>query len=113
MRVLIGALLLGCCVWQTHQRAQAWRSDEALFAAAVRVAPALPRPALNYGVALVKRGAVDEGLTWTLRAAALADAQHDPRRKAEAITHLQWINVVAGLPCYLPPSPSWCAVASL
>ena len=108
MRGLVGALLLCACVGATHTRSRAWRSNEALFLSAVRVAPDLPRPALNYGVALLRAGRVEDGLGWTIRAAELADAQQDRTRRAEAVAALQWFHIRAGLPCYDGPSRSWC-----
>lgn len=77
-RVLLGALVLGLCAWRTTDRAQDWRSDEALWASAVVSAPALPRPALNLAVAVGRLGRWEESVAWTVRADAL---MRDPRRR--------------------------------
>lgn len=76
MRVLVGALVLVLCAWRTHDRAMDWRSDEALWSAAVVSAPDLPRPALSLGMAYARLGHWEQSAAWTGRAADLA---HDPR----------------------------------
>lgn len=71
MRAL-GIVLLAGCVVLTHVQMAVWRSPVALWAHVAAVSPALPRPALNYGVALLdtdRRGAV----LWMVRAGELAE----------------------------------------
>ena len=55
-----------------------WRSNVTLWGHAVQMAPLKPRPALNYAVALIARGDLDQGERWLLRAFALAGQSHIP-----------------------------------
>lgn len=107
MRVLVAALLLGLCAVRTVAQLETWRSDEALWRRAVVVSPHLPRPALNLGVALVRRGLVSEGTHWTVRAAELSEASPETRRKARAF--LTWIDVMHAPICDQPSVSRWCA----
>lgn len=78
LRVLLGALLLLLCAYRTHERSQAWRSDEALWSSAVTSSPSLPRPALNLAVAFGRQTQWDKAIQWTAHAIALTKA--DPAR---------------------------------
>lgn len=78
LRLALVAVGLGLSVWATHARAQDWRSDEALWRAAVTTTPEQPRPALNLAKALGRLGRLPEDAQWTARAAALVVA--DPVR---------------------------------
>ena len=73
MRVLIAALVLGLCAAGSHARVQDWRSDEALWRAAISVSET-PRGLLNLAVALGARSADDEARMWTIRAMTHAEA---------------------------------------
>ena len=76
MRVLVGVLVLCLCAWRAHDRSQDWRSDEALWRAAVTSAPAQPRPALNLAVAYARLGQWEASIEWTQRAVHLMSPTH-------------------------------------
>lgn len=67
VRVLIGALILASCAVQTAQRVRVWRSDEALWTAAVAVAPTT-RALINLAAALARQGRWEEAHLWLHRA---------------------------------------------
>lgn len=68
MRIYVGALLLLLCAWRTHERAQAWRSDVALWTAAVASSPEHSRPSLNLAMAYARLGQWSEASFWTFHA---------------------------------------------
>ena len=73
-------LLLGVLVAYTGltaMYAHVWRSDLALWAYAVRLAPLKSRPASNYADALLASGQTD-GLLWLYRAEQLTRQLHVP-----------------------------------
>lgn len=74
---VIGAYLLGCAL-VTYQQAKAWESDRTLWAHAVELAPLKPRPALNYGSALLLVGDYQRAAIWWAHAAELATQPHVP-----------------------------------
>lgn len=78
MRGIVALGLVGLSLL-TAARLPAWRDNVHLWRAAVTVAPDLPRPALNYGVALIKAGDHGGGAIWLRRAAILADLRRGPR----------------------------------
>lgn len=53
-------VLLGAWMIQTHQYVKVWRSDLTLWRYAVAQAPQKPRPAVNYGLALLRAGQLPE-----------------------------------------------------
>ena len=94
MRVLVVALLLGLCACRTHVQLETWRSDEALWRAAVAISPDRPRPALNLAVALERRGAISEACRWISRASALAVLRQAPDTLRLADGFRRWIAVM-------------------
>ena len=68
IRALVGALVLGICAWVTQGRAQVWRSNEALWTAAVAVTPTKPRPLVNLAAAYARQGRAEEADRWLHRA---------------------------------------------
>ena len=56
--VVIWLLLL--LAWRTHDYVQRWSSNLVLWEYATRRAPFKPRPAVNYGVALVAAGRLQD-----------------------------------------------------
>jgi hypothetical protein len=75
------AVMVGWLVWcaaVTHDQVGVWRSDLTLWLHAATVAPAKPRPALNYGSALAIRGEFVGAALWWEHAIRLADAPHVP-----------------------------------
>lgn len=66
--------MLSLCAWRTGERAQDWRSDEALWLSAARSSPTLPRPVLNLAVVYGRRSQWDADAFWTHRAVALVNA---------------------------------------
>lgn len=67
MRPIGWGLILGCVLLTAH-RATVWRSDEALWTAAVRVTPAAPRPLINLAAAYARQGRWAEAHQWLHRA---------------------------------------------
>lgn len=67
---LAGLLLVAVIAMavSTRQHAAVWRSESALWAYAVRVAPQKPRTLNNYAVTLVMQGQFTEARTWFERA---------------------------------------------
>jgi hypothetical protein len=105
MRVTIGALLLLLCAWRTHERAQAWRSDVALWTSAVVSSPTRARPALNLAMAFARLG------RW-------ADAEHWTRHTLQRMTPRDvWMqpylcNHLNRLAVLSPQEPSWSGVCA-
>lgn len=94
MRVLVAALLLGLCAYQAFARLEQWRSDEALWTAAVAVSPGTPRPALNLAVALDRRGASAEARVWAVKAHGLALQRQSIDAQGKAHALITWIDLV-------------------
>lgn len=111
MRVLVAALLLGLCAWRTHARLEAWRSDEALWTAAVAVSPDLPRPALNLAAAQARASRIVAAVTHAETALRLAEARQDTEAARRAVGLLTWIDVLH-TPLCDPPGRSWCVSGS-
>lgn len=66
------AAMIGCSARQVS----VWRSDLTLWAHAATIAPAKPRVALNYGVALFADGQTRAGIEQWRRASQLAHQPH-------------------------------------
>ena len=75
MTCLMRAYLFGCAL-VTHQQAWVWASDLTLWRHAVELAPQKPRPALNYGSALLLTGDVHGAAIWWARALELSRQPH-------------------------------------
>jgi hypothetical protein len=60
MRIALILVLLASHVVAGHRAAATWTSDVELWGQAVRIAPAKPRPRLNYAVALIAAGRLQE-----------------------------------------------------
>ena len=75
--LLVALVVLLACAWRTHQQLEVWQSDLTLWAHAATIAPAKPRPALNYGVALLAASELS-GITHIVRASELARLPHVP-----------------------------------
>lgn len=97
MRVPIAALLLLVCAYGSTHRLQAWRSDRALWTAAVTTTPQLPEAALRLGAAHIQVGRWEDAATWTLRAAQLTAERPTLARPmpgvpgfAEALSRQAW-----------------------
>lgn len=97
MRVLIGALILLVCAWRTQDRLEDWRSDRALFTAAVAVTPDWPRPHLNLGYALGRVGEADAAFQATVRAVQLAHSQGNTWIQERAARQFVWLDVLYGV----------------
>ena len=65
--VVVALIVLGCAAARTHQALTVWQSDLTVWRHAAHVAPFKPRPATNYGVALLM--ARDPLAVWQLRRA--------------------------------------------
>ena len=79
VRFLVPGAVLAACLWQTQQQVRVWTDDVALWGHAAALAPLKPRPALNYGVALLGTGQPVRGLTSILRADTLSRQRQVPR----------------------------------
>ncbi len=115
MRAWIGALVLGMCALGSAHRLEDWRSDQALWTAAVRVTPALPTAALNLSATYLRHGQWQEASEWTLRAAHLSlsrpaapRASSQPTLPQIVQTQLAWIDVFYPV-CGTPAGRPWCA----
>lgn len=111
MRALVAALLLGLCAWRSHVRLEAWRSDEALWTAAVAVSPDLPRPSLNLAVAQMRASRIDAAVIHAESALRLAQVRGDVEAARRAVGLLIWIDVLH-IPLCDPPWRSWCVSGS-
>lgn len=109
MRVLIGALLLSLGAWQTHHRAQEWRSDQALWTAARRTAPNLERPAFNLGMALMKAGAWNQAATELVTSTRLYSPHQATYLEPKVRQVLELIDASMGPVCQRPDVRPWCA----
>lgn len=98
MRVLIGVLLLGLCARGSAQRLEAWRSDQALWDAAARTAPMLPRPALNLGHAYGQQGQWPEAIAWTERAILLTGGRPPLWLRGPLCHQVRWLSVFSDPP---------------
>lgn len=79
MKALVAAIALLCaCAVLTHVQASVWRSDVTLWANAVQHAPLKPRPALNYGAALLLDGQTVKGIWYLRHADRLSRQAHIP-----------------------------------
>ena len=78
LRWLLPALLLSVYAWQSHTYVRVWQSDLTLWAHAAQEAPRKPRPAMNYGLALLKAKRTTEAATVMVHAYELAQAPHIP-----------------------------------
>lgn len=103
--MLIAALILGLCVWRTHDRLKDWRSDAALWRAAVQTAPQLSRPMVNLAGALTRQGHYAEAWALAQQAAPVIPPE---QRKALALI-VRWLDTVWQPVCDDPRWRSWCA----
>ena len=92
---IIVPLVLLLYAWQTHMYAQVCTSDLTLWAHASETAPWKPRPALNYGVALVVVGRFAEARVMFQRALVLADGPDVPAWDREATKQTARDNLAA------------------
>lgn len=114
MRVVVGALLLILCAWNTHHRAQAWRTDAALWTAARRTAPALARPAFNLGVVYLKQAQWTTATHLFLSAAELSAVPLAPRDlRQQAGMGLSLIDAMGEPVCDRPSISRWCVWGGL
>lgn len=85
-REFAAVVLLLCLTWHTRTAAQTWRSDLTLWRNATIMAPLKPRPAANYGVALILAGNRQAGEAMLAHAERIADAPHvTPWDRREAL----------------------------
>lgn len=70
--------LVMACAWRTHAQVGVWRSELTLWGHAAAQAPLKPRPALNYGSALLMAGEPDGAVRWWVRARDLTQQGHIP-----------------------------------
>lgn len=68
----IVVILVCCAALRTRQDVAVWHDDTTLWAHAAQMAPLKPRPALNYGVALITRGDLDGSRRMFERATVLS-----------------------------------------
>lgn len=62
MRTVFGVVVLALLGFAAYQRSTVWQSEEALWAEAARLSPEMPRPHLNLGIELEKRGQYDAAM---------------------------------------------------
>lgn len=89
---LVGCVLLGQ-VLATIGRVPDWRSDETLWAAAVRVAPQSPRATGNYGSTLQASGHRAAGCVWLNRAGIVAAHRGDAWALRIIDANRLWIRI--------------------
>lgn len=110
MRWIGGLLLVAYCVL-TAQRLPVWTSDLDLWRAAVVTTPQLPRPALNYGMALIKTGQHEAGAQMFLKAARLAHQRHGPRDEEVLVLvrhGAEWLEIFGHPVCGRPEFAPFC-----
>lgn len=77
-------------IWTNASYIPVWRSEATLWAHAVQVAPLKPRPAVNFGKALILQGNIDAGERWLTRALALGGQPHIPSYdRSDVVTAVQ------------------------
>ncbi|MDP3768587.1 MAG: hypothetical protein Q8S13_11285 [Dehalococcoidia bacterium] len=75
------ALIVSLLLWYaycTRQQVAVWHDDLTLWRHAVEQAPLKPRPRINYGLALLRSGRLDEAARAFRVARMLADEPHVP-----------------------------------
>ena len=77
LALILGAVLLSLAS-ATRSYAAVWRSESALWAYAVRLAPEKPRVLNNYGVTLAMVGRLEDARTVFVRAHLAGHATHLP-----------------------------------
>jgi hypothetical protein len=110
MRVGIGLIVLALLAWGTARQLPRFRTDLALWGAAVRVTPMLPRPALNYATALRKIDRHDEAVFWLIRAGQTADRSLRAQEiRAGVRGQLQWMSAFGDDVCSRPDVQPYCS----
>ena len=102
-RSLAIGLLLGCA-WLTHARAQVWRTNEALWTAAVAVTPTTPRPLINLAATFARHGQWELSQWWLQQ--ALTSRRMTPHEQEGAERLCRHLCIVADRCCAswsLPP----------
>lgn len=106
--VVLGLVLLSLV---TMARLPAWRDDVALWSETVRSSPRLPRPALNLGMAYLKRGEHQAAAIWLVRAGELAEGRQGPRDREALILvsrGLVWIEAFGSPVCAATSTRRFC-----
>lgn len=111
----IAIVLLLWCAAISSVRLEDWRSDPALFDAAVAVTPRFPEALIQRGAVALRRGQWWNAYRWTIQAAIYSESRPQPPRFATSADwptrvrgQLVWID--AFLPvCGWPNVRPWCA----
>lgn len=109
MRVGVGLIVLALLAGGTARQMPHYRSDLALWGAAVSVTPMLPRPALNYATALRKANRAQEAVPWFVR--AYEQAERSPRFqeiRAMVRAQLQFMSAFGDDVCLRPDVQPFC-----
>ena len=93
VRLAVFVTLLGACAWRTHEQAAIWRSELTLWGHAAAQAPLKPRPALNYGSALLMSGEPDRAVRWWVMARELTRQPHIPSWDASRTQRSVTVNL--------------------
>jgi hypothetical protein len=116
MRVLIGALVLAVCASASAHRLEAWRSNRALWTAAVITTPQSPEAALRMGALHLQYGEWEAAATWTFRAVQLWEARPRPERPfpgavpfSESLRRQAWLVDTFSPVCHRPEWARVCA----
>lgn len=110
MRVVIGLLLLGCCVGRTAQIIPTFQTDRNVWEAAVEASPRLPRPALNLATAYRKEGRTREAVVWLLRAGELSPgAPREAELRYLIQSQLRFISAFGDDVCSRPTVQPYCS----
>ena len=108
-RSILLALLLGLCAWRTHHRAEQWRDEVALWTAARRTTPTLPRPAVNLGLAYSQMGRWEDATTHLVDALKIVAVSDPTGIRRPAARGLIRISVLGPDVCTRPTVAPWCA----
>lgn len=103
--VLLAVVLAGLTIRQIA----VWRSDEALWAQAVKQNATDARPALNYGMALRKAGRADAAVPWLIEAAKRSIGTVQEREYRARVAEQLLAVEMTGLPvCGIPSVQPYC-----
>ena len=94
-RVALLVSVLAFYVWQDARYIPKWETNETLWQHAHEMAPLKPRPAMNYGVELIKAGRMADGANMMTRASALANQPHVPAWDRQATLDALTVNIRA------------------
>lgn len=115
MRRRIGVVVLVTCAVLAAARAEDWRSDPALFQAAVEWTPRYPEALIQRGAVALRRGQWWDAYAWTIRAAIFSESRPEPPHfpgMPDWYTRVQgqlvWIDAFRPV-CGLPAARPWCA----